>query len=657
MKKKQITFILLLMAVAFSFRKPVEPAGRRPAAAPALSVVEIMPTDASGNLVFLGLAPITSKGSPEALLSVRAEIKNNESDEIYLDKITIECKGNGNNITRTFQPDSDGTDTIKAGKKYVWQNSRKYHELGDVIKFTEPYPDQVSIKFHFVGYGDPYVISKGLKKHMNSNPGNAYGFPAKDEDLLMNEYWYADAGHGGGGQVFGYDMVVMGWDEEKKSWSDKKKGKTKDENASFRTYGKPIYSVGDGEVLFFINNWNEAPSTSDTGTAGGNMIKINNGKETICYYHMQKGSLSDKVTKVGAKIKKGDFIGLAGNSGNSSGPHLHIHAISDPDKDGQGPFIPLHFNDIYTIDMKAYPKPDPNADWVKLNKTGLPYIEEDAKGNGGRALVWPDAMKPCWYPRNLAEIAKHGIPESDYQGEMNKIWSCGYYPVWVDAYDVSGKTFFNAVFRYNRDNYEVEVRHNMTKEKYQQEYTDWVIKKKYRLQQIDSYLDGGTVKWAAIFIKKPGVAPQQPAYHAASPEQHQQLFEEYSGKGFVPVNVSVVSSGGKLFYSAFYEKRNVGKATLKSSLTQEEYQTWFNNMNKNNAEQVYINAYHHQGKTRFSVIWYQNSAYKNWTATRQSSNDAYQEKWEDNLADGRLTRCVTGYGEGGKHWFAAHWAK
>jgi hypothetical protein len=35
----------------------------------------------------------------------------------------------------------------------------------------------------------------------------------------------------------------------------------------------------------------------------------------------------------------------------------------------------------------------------------------------------------------------------------------------------------------------------------------------------------------------------------------------------------------------------------------------------------------------------------------------YQEKWEDNLDDGLLTRCVTGYEEGGKHWFAAHQAK
>lgn len=657
MKKRNLFLALLLVVLVYAFRRATPQEQRAPGAAPAVSLIELMPVDASGSIIFMGTAARTAKADPEGLLSVRAEIKNNESNDLYLDKIVVECSGNGAGISKTIQPDADGIDTIKTGKKYVWQNSRDYHELGDVLLLKAPFPNQVQVKFYFAGFTEPYVITKSLKKYMNLNPGNAYGFPGKDEDLLMNEYWYADAAHGGGGQVFAYDMVVVGWDPEKKAWNDKRQGKTKDENASFRVYGKPVYSIGDGEVLGYINNWNESASTSDTGTAGGNCIKINNGKETICYYHMQKGSISDKMTKIGAKVKKGDFIGLAGNSGNSSGPHVHIHAIADPDKDGQGPFVPLNFNDIYSIDVKSLPEPNPAADWVKLSKTGLPYIEEESNGSKGRAIIWPDERKPCWYPPNRKELARHGIPENQYQAEISKIWSCGYYPVWVDAYDVNGKTFFNAIFRYNSNNYEVVVRHDMNSAAYQQQCEEWISKKGYRLQQLDSYLDGGTVKWAAIFIKKPGQPQQQPAYHAASPEQHQKLFEEYSAKGFVPVNVSVVSSGGKLYYSAFYEKRDVGKAMLKSSLTAEEYQAKFNEMDKQNWEQVYINAYHHDGKTRFSVIWYQNAGYKNWSATRRSSAEDYSETWEDNLAAGRLTRCVTGYGEGGKHWFAAHWSK
>ncbi|MEP6712432.1 MAG: serine hydrolase [Ferruginibacter sp.] len=257
----------------------------------------------------------------------------------------------------------------------------------------------------------------------------------------------------------------------------------------------------------------------------------------------------------------------------------------------------------------------------------------------------------------VAEIAKHGIAESKYQEEFNMIWNSGYYPVWVDAYDVGGKTFFNTIFRPNKDNFDVKVKHDMTKESYGQEYNEWVKQKGYRLQQIDSYNDAGKLKFAAIFIKKPGQPQAQPAYHGLSPEEHQTLFDKYTGEGYVPVNVSVTSVGGKRYYTAFYEKINVGGAVLKSFLSQQEYQDMYDDMDKKRWEQVYINAYHHDGQTRFSVIWYQNSGFSSQSATRKSSIDGYQDKWEDNTSKGFLTRCITGYDEGSKHWFAANWVK
>lgn len=271
--------------------------------------------------------------------------------------------------------------------------------------------------------------------------------------------------------------------------------------------------------------------------------------------------------------------------------------------------------------------------------------------------VLMEAFYEATHAAASAEIAKHAIPGNQYQAEFSMIYNSGYYPVWVDAYDVNGKTFFNTIFRHNSRNYDVAVRHDMTKESYQLEYNEWVKQKGYRLEQLESYNDAGRLKFAAIFMKAPGRPQAQPAYHGLSQAEHQTLFEKYTGEGYVPVNVAVAVVAGKKYYSAFYEKRNTGGFILKSTLTQQEYQDLYEENKGKGYEQVYINAYRFDGQTYFSVIWYKNSGFSGSTATRKSDSESYQQKWETNTGNGLLTRCVTGYEEGGKHWFAAHWSK
>ncbi len=621
-------------------------------AVPNIEITGIEPVDGSGNVVFQISAAKTSTEKLTAQLSVYLKLKNKEAKTIYLTGVTYNYINNGKKTLKICKPDNGDKDTIFAGNEYTWQNSRGYNKQGDVILLESPFPSTLKIVFSFEGYNESVTISKTVKSYVNDIPPGAYSFPLTDASLRYGEYWNARSAHAGGSQVFALDIGAKGYNYEKKEWSSFLPGTTGKKNTDYRCYGKPVYAMADGEIFEVTDGLQENSKPGEkledviAVDAGGNHIIILNGNETAKYSHFQKNSINKKLKK-GTKVQKGDFLGLLGNSGNSDGPHLHIH-VNKYIADKTNPFRPLQFKDIYIIDADAMSEPDPGAKWTKVNKAGLPFET---------CFIWPDAKKPCWYPYGLTEVARHGIAENNYQEEFNKIWSCGYYPVWVDAYDVGGKTFFNTIFRYNANNYDVEVRHNINKTKYQQEYDEWVKQKGYRLQQLDNYNDQGQLKFAAIFIKKPGQPNPQPTYHGLSPEEHQKLFDTYTGQGFVPVNVSVTSVAGKIYYSAFYEKRNVGGNILKSFLSQQEYQTMFDDNNKKGWEQVYINAYHHDGQTRFSVIWYQNSGFSSNSATRKSSSENYQDKWEANTGNGLLTRCVTGYDEGGKHWFAAHWAK
>jgi murein DD-endopeptidase MepM/ murein hydrolase activator NlpD len=61
-------------------------------------------------------------------------------------------------------------------------------------------------------------------------------------------------------------------------------------------------------------------------TVGGNHVIIDIGGGYYAFYaHLKPGSLK---VKLGDKVTRGQVVGLVGNSGNSTEPHLHFH-ISD----------------------------------------------------------------------------------------------------------------------------------------------------------------------------------------------------------------------------------------------------------------------------------------------------------------------------------------
>ena len=81
--------------------------------------------------------------------------------------------------------------------------------------------------------------------------------------------------------------------------------------------GTPIYATGDGVV-----------TTAGVGTGTGNHVVINHGYgyETE-YMHMVRIK-----ARAGQRVKRGEVIGWVGNTGASTGPHLHyeVHINGNP---------------------------------------------------------------------------------------------------------------------------------------------------------------------------------------------------------------------------------------------------------------------------------------------------------------------------------------
>jgi hypothetical protein len=118
-------------------------------------------------------------------------------------------------------------------------------------------------------------------------------------------------------QKYAFDFIGVG--ENGKT----RKGKTQ-ANEDYFAFGREILAPADGEVTDVINGVRDnTPGSMNPFSALGNAVLIQHGKyEVSVLAHLKVNSVT---VKVGDKVKRGQVIGLCGNSGNSSEPHLHFH--------------------------------------------------------------------------------------------------------------------------------------------------------------------------------------------------------------------------------------------------------------------------------------------------------------------------------------------
>jgi murein DD-endopeptidase MepM/ murein hydrolase activator NlpD len=81
--------------------------------------------------------------------------------------------------------------------------------------------------------------------------------------------------------------------------------------------GTDIFATGNGTVTY--SGWRQGY---------GETIEIDHGFNYVTLY----AHCSKRMVRVGQKVKRGDVIALVGNTGKSTGPHLHyeVHLNGRP---------------------------------------------------------------------------------------------------------------------------------------------------------------------------------------------------------------------------------------------------------------------------------------------------------------------------------------
>lgn len=131
----------------------------------------------------------------------------------------------------------------------------------------------------------------------------------------MNKHIKAD-GSGPKAQFFAYDFIKP----------HKGSGKNLDD---YEAFGQEVTAPADGIIVQVINGAvNISIGERDRYILIGNAIVIDheNGEYSVLA-HFKHDSIR---VELGDKVKQGDILGLCGNTGNTSEPHIHYHLQDEP---------------------------------------------------------------------------------------------------------------------------------------------------------------------------------------------------------------------------------------------------------------------------------------------------------------------------------------
>ena len=190
--------------------------------------------------------------------------------------------------------------------------------------------------------------------------------------------------------------------------------------------GTPVYAAEDGTVDW-VQAWDGHSTSGDQSY--GNLVRIrhadyNGGKLQTLYAHLQRVTV-----KNGQAVREGELIGYSGNTGNSTGPHLHFEVrlagtrynplnwldddfevASDSVRLGSYTSVVRPVEDsreyVYGIDVSKY---QGDIDWVQVAASGVKFaiLRAGSQNNSGPYI-------DPYFEKNYAGAKAAGIAVGAY---------------------------------------------------------------------------------------------------------------------------------------------------------------------------------------------------------------------------------------------------
>jgi murein DD-endopeptidase MepM/ murein hydrolase activator NlpD len=231
---------------------------------------------------------------------------------------------------------------------YIAAVARSFYAVKDL-----PFFAQNDARPKWIPYAAPVILLVFFAAFLGwAVRGYFYSEPAVELQLPLRNGWFY-VGQGGNSvsvnyhnpikaQKYALDIVALN------GFGSRARGLYPRELTRYAIYGMPVYSPCDGRIEAAAGDFpDHVPPNADQQNVAGNHVVISCAGVMVLLAHLQEGSV---LVQTGDSIAKGAVVGAVGNSGNTSEPHLHVHAVRAGSGDVlQGEGVPVIFDGTFPV--------------------------------------------------------------------------------------------------------------------------------------------------------------------------------------------------------------------------------------------------------------------------------------------------------------------
>ena len=211
-------------------------------------------------------------------------------------------------------------------------------------------------------------------------------------------------------------------------------------------------------------------------------------------------------------------------------------------------------------------------------------------------------------------------------------------------------TRFAAIFERSNGN-AIVARHGIDSQTHQSQF-NILTQLGYRPTWVNGYSEGIGTRFNAVWEQRQG--PAWVARHDLTDQAFQTAFDDLTRQGYRPRCISGYAENGQARYAAIWEKVEGPQWQARHGLSRSQYQQTFDQMAADSFSPMQVSGYRVGIDVRFAAIWERRPGL-DWVGRHALTGSEYQSAFNQNLEAGYHLVSVCGYSDTGIARYAAIW--